>query len=266
MGMAYEEELTLAVELARKAGETALRFQAEGFDVEDKPDDSPVTAADKACERLMADAIGKRFPEDGILGEEGSSKPGESGRRWIIDPIDGTRDFVRGNRLWANLVALEAEGEVKAGVCHFPALGELYYAARGHGTWREFGGTRSRLQSSSVKSIERAVLCGNIVAKLEGFPDRDRFLQFASRFWSARCLGGAWDVMQVAAGRMDVWLEPEAKPWDFAPLQVIAEESGASYFTFDGSRSIYEGSAVICAAGLEDAVKAALDLGRRCGG
>lgn len=259
--MAYEEELKLAIELARRAGETALRYQVEGFEVEDKPDDSPVTAADKACERLMAQAIREQFPADGILGEEGASEAGESGRRWIIDPIDGTRDFVRGNRLWANLIALEAEGEVKAGVCHFPALGELYYAARSHGTWREFGGTRSRLRCSGVASIERAVLCGNIVAKLEGFPDRDRFLQFASRFWSARCLGGAWDVMQVAAGRMDVWLEPDAKPWDFAPLQVIAEEAGAEYFTFAGGRSIYTGSAVVCVPGLAGAVKGALGFG-----
>lgn len=261
MGMAYEKELALAIELAREAGETALRFQLEGFDVEDKPDDSPVTAADKACERLMAEAIRQRFPVDGILGEEGSSAPGTSGRRWIIDPIDGTRDFVRGNRLWANLIALEAEGEVKVGVCGFPALGELYYAARGTGTWREFEATKTQLQSSGVTHIGKAVLCGNILAKMEVFPDRDRLLSFASRFWSMRCLGGGWDVMQVAAGRMDVWLEPDAKPWDFAPLQVLAEEAGAKFFTFGGGRSIYEGSAVICAAGLEGAVKEALSLG-----
>ncbi len=259
--MAYEEELTLTVELARLAGETALRYQVDGFEVEDKADDSPVTAADKACERLMAEAIVRHFPDDGILGEEGSSKPGTSGRRWIIDPIDGTRDFVRGNRLWANLIALEAEGEVKVGACGFPALGELYYAARGHGAWREFTGMKTRLHASGVTQIERAVLCGNIVAKLEGFADRDRFLAFAARFWSARCLGGAWDVMQVAAGKMDVWIEPSAKPWDFAPLQVIAEESGAKFFTFGGGRSIYDGSAVICVPGLEGAVNEALGFG-----
>jgi histidinol phosphatase-like enzyme (inositol monophosphatase family) len=259
--MAYEEELKLAIELARLAGETALRYQTDGFGVEDKADASPVTEADKACERLLAEAIGRRFPEDGILGEEGASKAGSSGRRWIVDPIDGTRDFVRGNRLWANLIALEAEGEVKVGACGFPALGELYWAARGHGAWREFEGTRTRLRVSGVKEIERAVLCGNIVAKLEGFPDRERFLAFAARFWSARCLGGAWDVMQLAAGRMDVWLEPSAKPWDFAPLQVIAEESGAKYFNFGGGRSIHEESAVICAPGLEGAVREALGFG-----
>jgi histidinol phosphatase-like enzyme (inositol monophosphatase family) len=256
----YQQELDLAVSLIRAAGQTALAFQRDGFDVEDKPDDSPVTAADKACELLMASAIRERFPEDGLLGEEGASEPPVSGRRWIIDPIDGTRDFVRGNRLWANFIAMEAEGEVKVGACGFPALGEIYWAARGHGAWREFEGVQARLQASSISEVSRAVLCGNFVAKLADFPDRERFLTFADQFWSARCLGGAWDVMQLAAGRMDLWIEPSAKPWDFAPLQVIAEESGAKYFTFSGSRSIYEGSAVICAPGLESAARAAMSI------
>jgi len=261
MGMAYENELALAAGLARQAGDMARTCQAGGFDVEDKPDHSPVTTADKACERLMADAIRRRFPADGILGEEGSSETGASGRRWIIDPIDGTRDFVRGNRLWANFVALEAGGEVKVGACAFPELGELYYAARGAGAWREADGMKTRLQSSNAADIGQAVLCGNILAKLDAFPNPGRLLSFVSRFWSIRCLGGGWDVMHVAAGKMDVWLEPHAKPWDFAPLQVIAEEAGAKFFTFAGSRSIHEGSAVICAAGLENAVKDALGLG-----
>ncbi len=261
MGMAFEKELELALALARAAGVTAMKYQRDGFDVEDKPDDSPVTAADKACERLIADGIRDHFPGDGLLGEEGSSKEGTSGRRWIIDPIDGTRDFVRGNRLWANFIALEAEGEVKVGVCGFPAMGELYWAARGHGTWREFEGVETRLRASQIREVERAVLCGNFVAKLADFPDRDGFLTFADRFWSARCLGGGLDVMLVAAGKMDMWIEPSAKPWDFAPLQVIAEEAGAKYFTFSGGRSIYEGTAVICAPGLEAAAKAAMGIG-----
>ncbi len=257
MGMAFERELELALALARAAGVTAMGYQRDGFEVEDKPDDSPVTAADKACEKLIADAIREHFPGDGLLGEEGSSKDGTSGRRWIIDPIDGTRDFVRGNRLWANFIALEAEGEVKVGVCGFPAMGELYWAARGHGTWREFEGVQTRLRASQVSGVERAVLCGNFVAKLADFPDRDGFLTFADRFWSSRCLGGGLDVMQVAAGRMDMWIEPSAKTLDFAHLQVIAVVAGAKYFTFSGGRSIYEGTAVICAPGLESAAKAA---------
>lgn len=261
----FQKELELAVSLIRAAGQTALAFQRDGFDVEDKSDDSPVTAADKACERLMATAIREHFPEDGLLGEEGASEPAASGRRWIIDPIDGTRDFVRGNRLWANFIGMEAEGEVKVGACGFPALGEIYWAARGHGAWREFEGVQTRLHASSIADVSKAVLCGNFVAKLADFPDRERFLTFADQFWSARCLGGAWDVMQLAAGKMDLWIEPSAKPWDFAPLQVIAEESGAKYFTFTGTRSIYEGSAVICAPGLESAARSAIGIPGQAG-
>ena len=99
MGMALEKELDLAIALARAAGVTAMAFQRNGFDVETKPDESPVTAADKACEKMIVAGIRAQFPNDGILGEEGASDDGSSGRRWIIDPIDGTRDFIRGNRL-----------------------------------------------------------------------------------------------------------------------------------------------------------------------
>jgi len=141
--MAYETELEFARRVAAAAGENARRIRAGGIEAETKPDASPVTIADKDNERLIREAIEREFPDDGILGEEGSCKAGTSGRRWIIDPIDGTRDFVRGNRFWCVLVALEEADESVVGVAHFPMLDETYWAARGSGAYRNGEHTRA---------------------------------------------------------------------------------------------------------------------------
>src|SRR5208283_2858025 len=148
--MNYERELEFARRIAAAAGENAKRIRAGGVSAETKPDASPVTIADKENERLIREAIEREFPADGILGEEGASKAGSSGRRWIIDPIDGTRDFVRGNRFWCVLVALEdAAGESLVGVAHFPMLDETYWAARGGGAFRN----GERLRVSDIDTI-----------------------------------------------------------------------------------------------------------------
>src|ERR1700686_4059227 len=147
--MKYERELEFGRRIATVAGENAIHIRARGICVETKSDASPVTIADKENERLIREAIEREFPEDGILGEEGSSKAGSSGRRWIIDPIDGTRDFVRGNRFWCVLVALEEAGESLAGVAHFPMLNETYWATRGSGSYLN----HERLRVSAIASI-----------------------------------------------------------------------------------------------------------------
>src|ERR1700733_3357150 len=128
----WARELEIAMAAAKKAAELALQYQPNII-VETKQDNSPVTQADRECERMIARMLGEAFPDDGILGEEGASAEGRSGRRWIIDPIDGTRDYVRGNPLWANLIALQADGEVVLGVVNLPVLGKLYSASRGAG-------------------------------------------------------------------------------------------------------------------------------------
>src|SRR5207253_227523 len=139
---------------AKKAAELALGYQA-GIVAETKPDKSPVTRADRECERLIAGILTDAFPDDGVLGEEGSYLESRNGRKWIIDPIDGTRDYVRGNPLWSHLIALEAEGEVVAGVVHLPVLGNLYTATRGGGAHRNWSPTHA----SSKTSIGESVLC-----------------------------------------------------------------------------------------------------------
>jgi len=244
------KELEAAIAAARKAAEVAIRMQPEVV-AETKADNSPVTQADRECERLIAGILNETFPGDGVLGEEGARAESRNGRKWIVDPIDGTRDFVRGNPLWANLIALEADGEVVAGVVNLPMLGKLYAASRGGGAYCN----NVPIRASAKTSIDESVLCFNRFDKLKFFRNPERVLEWMGRFWSARGLGGAPDAMMVASGLAELWIEPSAATWDFAPLKVILEEAGARYFNFDGGSSIYAGNCIACAPGLESEVR-----------
>ena len=241
----WSRELQVATDAAKQAARLALDWQPK-IAAEIKPDKSPVTQADRDCERMIATMFRDAFPDDGILGEEGAAAESKSGRRWIIDPIDGTRDYVRGNPLWANLIALEAHGEIVVGVVHLPILGNIYSAIRGGGAYCN----GSRIRASTKTSIEESVLCLNGYDKLRHTPYRDRLLDWMERFWAVRGMGGAADAMMVASGQAEVWIEPIASPWDFAPLKVILEEAGACYLNADGGSSIYAGNGLGCAPGL----------------
>jgi len=240
------KELETAIQAAKKAGELALKMQPDVV-AETKADNSPVTQADRECERVVARMLSETFPSDGVLGEEGASVESASGRKWIVDPIDGTRDYVRGNPLWANLIALESDGEVVAGVVNLPLFGRLYSATRGGGAYCN----GAPIRASEKSRIEESVVCFNRFDKLISFRSPREVLDWLGRFWSARGLGGASDAMMVACGQVDLWIEPAASAWDFAPLKIILEESGARYFNFDGGSSIYAGNCIACAPGLE---------------
>jgi histidinol-phosphatase len=251
----WSREIEVAVQAARKAAELALRYQPNVV-AETKPDNSPVTEADRECERLIARLLSEAFPEDGLLGEEGTRIESRSGRRWIIDPIDGTRDYVRGNPLWGNLIALEEGNEVVAGVVNLPMLGNLYSAWRGGGALQN----GSPICVSSKSSMDEAVLCMSAFNKLEGTPLKSRMLDWMARFWAVRGLGGATDAMMVASGQAEIWIEPHASPWDFAPLKVIVEEAGGRFLNFDGGSSIYAGNCIVCAPAFEPEVLRFLGL------
>ena len=243
----WERELTAAIEVAKRAGEVALEYQKRGVRAEAKADLSPVTEADRECERLIATALSEAFPEDGLLGEEGAEKESPSGRRWIVDPIDGTRDFVRGSRMWAVLLALEAEGEVVVGVAHFPALGDTYHAAHGAGAFEN----GRPMQVSAIGDPAEAVLCVNDFDDLAAGALAPELLDWMARFWCVRNPGGSPDAMMVASGKAEVFLEPDARAWDLAASKVITEEAGGVFFNFDGGSSIYGGSCVTCTPGIE---------------
>src|SRR5580658_4592984 len=155
--MAYQKELTIGSEIARKAGDLALKIREGDIRVESKSDESPVTIADRECEKLIVAELQRAFPEDGLLGEEGASRESSNGRKWIIDPIDGTRDFIRGTRAWSVLIGLEEKGEVVAGFAYYPATGELYTAAKGEGAY--WDGTR--IYASKAQTKAESLLCCN---------------------------------------------------------------------------------------------------------
>jgi histidinol phosphatase-like enzyme (inositol monophosphatase family) len=243
----WEREIEVCRTVARRAGELALSYAAKGVTPEDKPDDSPVTAADRECERLIVGELRAAFPDDGFLGEEGANDAGCSGRRWIVDPIDGTRDFVRGLPTWSNLIGLEADGEVVLGSCNFPAQGELYWAVRGEGA---FCGDRP-IRISPIDRRDRALICLTAFNNFSGSPLQATILDYLSHYWAVRSMGGCQDAILVPSGRAEAWIELAAKAWDLAPFKVIAEEAGARFFNFDGGSSIHGGNAVICTPFLE---------------
>jgi fructose-1,6-bisphosphatase/inositol monophosphatase family enzyme len=186
-----------------------------------------------------------------LLGEEGGRKESKSGRRWIVDPIDGTRDFVRGNPLWSVLIGLEDAGEVVAGVVHLPLLNQTCWASRGGGAFRN----DARMRVSAIDDPKLAVLSVNSLNRIGELSIAPRLIDWASQFWAFRCLGGTPDAIMLAAGELDAWIEPKVAPWDLAAVQVILEEAGAVFFTFNGARSIHEGNAIACTPGLENELR-----------
>jgi histidinol-phosphatase len=254
--MKYLREIDFARHLASKAGDNALRLQISGMSAEKKADDSLITRADTSNEAMMRDLIGTHFPTDGIIGEEGGSTPGTSGRRWILDPLDGTLDYVRGGRFWSVLIALEEADDAVLGVAHCPALAETYWAVRNGGSYCN----EKQLHVSSVDVISSAVFSPSGLFADALRPHSVELMDLMCQFASIRNAGGALSAGMLAAGQIDVWLKGKAAVWDIAALQVIIEEAGGRYFALDGSRSIYAGSAVACTPGLEATVRKFLRL------
>lgn len=251
--MEFELEIEFARRIAGVAGENAKRIRKGTVTAETKADASPVTIADKENERIIREAIEREFPDDAILGEEGSSKPGTSGRRWIIDPIDGTRDFVRGNRFWCVLIALEQNGQPLVGVAHFPMLEETYWAVLGGGSYLN----DERLRVSTIATIETCSFSPNGLQLAPARPYLATVVALIQRSWCVRAYGGALDACHVAAGRIDFWYESKAEVWDLASLKLIIEEAGGRFFALDGTSRIDGGNAIGCTPGLVDEARTA---------
>ncbi|HEX4748339.1 MAG TPA: inositol monophosphatase [Bryobacteraceae bacterium] len=253
--MAFEPEIRIARLAAEQAGSLALDYQRKGVAAETKADESPVTAADRACEKLIVEVISREFPDDGFLGEEGASRPGRNGRKWIIDPIDGTKDFVRGIPLWAVLIGLEQDGEIIAAAAYSPGQSLLLHAAKGMGA---FANDRP-VRVSNQTDLSKSVLSFNGFNKVGIRPFADRIIPWVQQFWAVRCLGGAVDAMLLAQGQADIWVEPNAQPWDLAPLKLLVEEAGGKFADFTGHNTIYGGNAYACTPALESHVRELLN-------
>lgn len=252
--MALFPDLRVALEAADAAdAATMVRYRSVGLEVEEKADLSPVTAADRAAEEAIRSHLARHRPGDAVLGEEYGSS-GQGLRRWIIDPIDATVNFVRGVPVWATLIALEDADGIAVGVVSAPALGARWWAARGGGAWAD--GTRMRV--STIDRVEDAHLSINSVVTHEQHGLGPQILNLSRRCARTRGFGDFWSFMLLAAGAVDVVVEPLAAVWDLAPLQVIVEEAGGRFTDLDGNRSISAGRAVATNGPLHDAVLAAL--------
>ncbi|HBH03304.1 MAG: hypothetical protein A2W08_07890 [Candidatus Rokubacteria bacterium RBG_16_73_20] len=245
--------LEAAVEAARAAGRIALGHYRGRFDVSLKADATPVTQADREAEEAIVEILSRAFPDYGILGEELGGR-GAQDVRWIIDPIDGTKNFVRGIPVWATLIALEERGEVTVGVVHNPVSGELYTARRGAGAFLD--GTR--LAVSDVGALDRAFLvhAGLTILRKAGY--WEGFMRLVEATDRQRGFGDYWGYGLLAEGRADVYLEADLKPWDLAACKLLVEEAGGRFTDLDGRPTIYSGTALATNGRLHDAVLALL--------
>lgn len=234
------ELLEFAVELGRGAGDITLEYFRRKPETSTKSDGSYVTIADRKAERYLREQIAKRFPEDGVVGEEEGELQGRSGRRWIVDPIDGTFAFVHGVPFYGVLIALEIDGESSVGVVNIPALVEIVYAAKGVGCF--LNGEPARV--SSTAELKDALLlatdftaCGQY-----GFGRAAELLQ--ERAKASRTWGDCYGYVLVATGRADIMLDPVMNLWDCAPLLPIMEEAGGTFTDWRGVRTIAGGNSI----------------------
>lgn len=256
-----ERALAAAVDAARAAGDIALEYFHGGFDVTLKPDRTPVTQADQEAERAIVEILRAAFPDHGVLGEEFGSH-GSAELRWIIDPIDGTKSFVRGIPFFATLIGLEEDGEVTAGVVHAPATGELLYAARGEGAFDEHG---KRLRVSDVARLAQSMvsLGGLQIFRREGWWQAlERLVEATAR---QRGYGDYLGSTAVIRGWSEAMLELDVKPWDLAALKILVEEAGGRMTDFAGEATIYGGSAVVTNGRIHDQVLELLGPATRSG-
>ena len=241
--------LETAVELARRAGDLTLRwFRAPDLVVDVKADATPVTEADRAAERFLRRELAARFPDDGIVGEEEAERPGRSGRRWVIDPIDGTKAFTHGVPLFATLVALLDGDEPIIGIIHLPALGETVYAARGEGCWLD--GRPARVADGATASIGPGALAGRwVMTSSVASWSAAQLARLEQAGAHLRTWGDAYGYALVASGRVDAMVDPVAEIWDLAPMPVIVAEAGGRFSALDGSAGPAAGSGVASCGG-----------------
>jgi histidinol-phosphatase len=244
----FNDDLRLAHILADAADAATMeRFKALDLKVETKPDMTPVSEADKRAEELIRGQLGRARPRDAVLGEEYGIE-GTGPRRWIIDPIDGTKNYVRGVPVWATLIALNVRGEGGdegvVGVVSAPALGRRWWAAKGTGayTGRSLS-SATRLHVSNVRDLRDASFSYSSLSGWEEHGRLDGFMDLTRDVWRTRAYGDFWSYMMVAEGSVDICAEPELSLWDMAACEVVVREAGGRFTSLDGVPGPYGGNA-----------------------
>ena len=233
--MSFADDLALAHELADIADAIALpRFMAQDLQVETKPDDSPVTDADRATERAIKAHLTEARPNDALIGEE-YGNTGSSSRTWIIDPIDGTANFMRGVPVWASLIALAVDGKPVVSVVSAPALGRRWWAAPETGAHtREIDGTERGIGVSNISDAAHASISYNNLRLWDASGKLPQLLEFSRTLWRTRAYGDFWSYMLLAEGSVDIVAEHDLKIYDIAALVPIVEQAGGKLTALDG--------------------------------
>jgi myo-inositol-1(or 4)-monophosphatase len=248
--MPYDAELATAAEAALAAGRIQLDKRNSVLRVEEKDDRSPVTEVDRQCEAVIREMISQRFPRDGFLGEETGEEKGTSGRKWIVDPLDGTRPYIRGLPTFSVLIALEDGGELALGCMHLPAMGETYLAQKGKGAFRN----NSPIHVSSTKAVDRVMGSGLGFVEKAGTIEGNKLISFMGQWEYAYGFMDVFTYGCIAAGKLDVCVSLLDKPWDCAAPACIVSEAGGRYSDLRGNRSVYNGSVIISNGFIHDAV------------
>ncbi len=259
-----DDDLELALALADVADSITLgRYRAEDLAVETKPDLTPVTEADRRVETAVTERLAQARRDDSVLGEEYGSTESGGGRRWIIDPIDGTKNYVRGIPVWATLLALEEQGELVVAVVSAPALARRWWASRGGGAFAqdELGGAPRRIRVSAVGALDDAQLC---YSGFDGWEDGlGTLVDLGRRCWRTRGFGDFWGYMLVAEGAAEIVCEAVVSLWDLAAPQLIVEEAGGRFTDLAGRRTADGGDALATNGRLHDAALSIVGRGPR---
>jgi histidinol-phosphatase len=259
MASPHTDDLRLAHVLADDADSLTMdRFKALDLHVTTKPDLSPVSESDQTVEEAMRRTLGRARPRDAVVGEEQGSS-GWGSRRWVIDPIDGTKNYIRGVPVWATLIALMVEDQVVVGLASAPALGRRWWASRGDGTWTGKSlYSAARCQVSDVTRVEDASLSYSSLSGWDDSGKLDDFLALSRRCWRTRAYGDFWSHVLVAEGTVDIAAEPELKLYDMAALAVVVEEAGGRFTGLDGAPGPHGTNALSTNGALHDQAMAFL--------
>ena len=252
--MNFSEDLSLALRLADAADAISLaRFRALDLNIETKPDRSPVTDADRAVELALKGILAAERPDDGIVGEEFGNS-GSTTRKWIIDPIDGTANYMRGVPVWASLIALSIDGHAVVSVVSAPALGKRWWAAPGIAKTSEIDGTIRDLKVSNIEDLEHASLSYNNLQLWDQYGFLEQLISLSRKVWRTRAYGDFYSYMLLAEGSVDIVAEHDLKLYDIAALVPIVEQSGGTFTAFDGPLTEGSSSVLVTNGKLHDTV------------
>jgi histidinol-phosphatase len=255
------DDLAVALTLAGEADLIAMdRYRAQDLEVQLKPDRTQVTDADQRVERVIREHLASARPDDSIFGEEQGGTLATQGRQWIVDPIDGTSNFIRGVPIWGLLLALAIDGVPQLGVVSAPALGRRWWGATGHGAWLAHdGGEPRRIHVSGIDELAAASISYNSIQYWDAAGRLDNLIGLTRAVARTRAYGDLWPYMLLAEGALDVVGEYDLKPWDIAALVPVVREAGGTFTSMDGGDPLSSDGVLASNGLLHRAVLDALD-------